>query len=109
MASETFKWPVRVYYEDTDSAGIVYHAMGLHESLFTPIFAVSRVSGWIARVMEYLDAEGVDYYAGWPVDVWILQEFLKAEGHKVRFEPLKTSAPQVDEAFTLFRIHLGEG
>jgi acyl-CoA thioester hydrolase len=26
LASETFKWPVRVYYEDTDSAGIVYHA-----------------------------------------------------------------------------------
>lgn len=26
MASKEFKWPVRVYYEDTDSAGIVYHA-----------------------------------------------------------------------------------
>lgn len=26
MASEEFNWPVRVYYEDTDSAGIVYHA-----------------------------------------------------------------------------------
>ena len=22
----TFEWPVRVYYEDTDAAGIVYHA-----------------------------------------------------------------------------------
>ena len=26
MGSEEFRWPVRVYYEDTDSAGIVYHA-----------------------------------------------------------------------------------
>lgn len=26
LGSELFNWPVRVYYEDTDSAGIVYHA-----------------------------------------------------------------------------------
>ena len=26
MGSEEFTWPVRVYYEDTDNAGIVYHA-----------------------------------------------------------------------------------
>ena len=25
MGNEEFSWPVRVYYEDTDSAGIVYH------------------------------------------------------------------------------------
>lgn len=24
--SATFRWPVRVYYEDTDAAGVVYHA-----------------------------------------------------------------------------------
>ena len=24
--SETFIWPVRVYYEDTDAGGVVYHA-----------------------------------------------------------------------------------
>jgi acyl-CoA thioester hydrolase len=24
--SETFSWPVRVYYEDTDSGGVVYYA-----------------------------------------------------------------------------------
>lgn len=28
--SATFDWPVRVYYEDTDAAGIVYHARYLH-------------------------------------------------------------------------------
>ncbi len=26
MRNERFVWPVRVYYEDTDAAGIVYHA-----------------------------------------------------------------------------------
>jgi len=26
MSSAPFVWPVRVYYEDTDAAGIVYHA-----------------------------------------------------------------------------------
>ena len=35
-------------------SGIVYQAMGLPPDIFTPIFAVARVSGWTARVMEYL-------------------------------------------------------
>ena len=26
MSDSTFRWPVRVYYEDTDAAGIVYYA-----------------------------------------------------------------------------------
>lgn len=26
MNSNTFQWPVRVYYEDTDAGGVVYHA-----------------------------------------------------------------------------------
>lgn len=30
----------------------VYHAMGIPTDIFTPIFAVSRVSGWIAHCME---------------------------------------------------------
>lgn len=30
MIEEGFTWPVRVYYEDTDAAGIVYHARYLH-------------------------------------------------------------------------------
>ncbi len=28
--SDVFKWPVRVYYEDTDAGGVVYHARYLH-------------------------------------------------------------------------------
>lgn len=26
MKADTFQWPVRVYYEDTDAGGVVYHA-----------------------------------------------------------------------------------
>jgi citrate synthase len=29
-----------------------YHALGIEIDLFTPIFAVSRVSGWTAHVLE---------------------------------------------------------
>jgi citrate synthase len=29
-----------------------YHALGIHVDLFTPIFAVSRIAGWTAHVLE---------------------------------------------------------
>lgn len=32
-----------------------YHTMGIDVDLFTPVFAVSRVSGWTAHVIEQLD------------------------------------------------------
>ncbi len=32
----------------------VYHCMGIPTDLFTPIFAVSRVAGWLAHVMEQM-------------------------------------------------------
>ena len=35
-------------------SGLVYSALGIPADLFTPIFAVARVSGWTARVLEYL-------------------------------------------------------
>lgn len=30
MLKNTFSLPVRVYYEDTDAGGVVYHARYLH-------------------------------------------------------------------------------
>ena len=30
----------------------VYHSLGIETDLFTPIFAMSRVSGWIAHILE---------------------------------------------------------
>jgi len=35
-------------------SGMVYGALGIPDEMFTPIFAVSRVSGWTARILEYL-------------------------------------------------------
>ncbi|KJS85913.1 MAG: citrate synthase [Peptococcaceae bacterium BICA1-8] len=35
-------------------SGIVYKALGIEPEYYTPIFAVSRVSGWTAHVVEYL-------------------------------------------------------
>ncbi len=35
-------------------AGRLYHAMGLETPLYTPMFAMSRVAGWAAHVMEQL-------------------------------------------------------
>ena len=30
----------------------MYHSLGIDHDLFTPIFAVSRVSGWLAHILE---------------------------------------------------------
>ena len=30
----------------------VYHSLGIPHDIFTPIFAVSRVSGWLAHILE---------------------------------------------------------
>ena len=36
-------------------AGRLYHAMKLEIPLYTPIFAMSRITGWAAHVIEQLD------------------------------------------------------
>lgn len=35
-------------------SGIVYTCLGIPKDMFTAVFAVARVSGWTARVLEYL-------------------------------------------------------
>ncbi|MCZ6613764.1 MAG: citrate synthase/methylcitrate synthase [Thaumarchaeota archaeon] len=36
-------------------SGLVFHMLGLRTDLFTPIFASSRIAGWAAHVLEYLE------------------------------------------------------
>ncbi|MFH1435129.1 MAG: citrate/2-methylcitrate synthase [Pseudomonadota bacterium] len=35
-------------------SGLIYSCMGIAPEMFTPVFAVSRMAGWTARVTEYL-------------------------------------------------------
>ena len=36
-------------------AGRLYHAMGLEIPIYTPMFAMARITGWSAHVIEQLD------------------------------------------------------
>jgi len=44
-------------YPNIDSySGIVFHILGIRTDLFTPIFVMSRIAGWTAHVIEYLQS-----------------------------------------------------
>jgi len=44
-------------FPNVDSySGIVFHMLGIETDLFTPIFAMSRIAGWTAHAIEYLEA-----------------------------------------------------
>ncbi len=53
-------------------SGIVYNLLGFPKQIYTPIFAVARVVGWTAHVLEYTQANRIfrprSIYNG-PVDV----------------------------------------
>ena len=44
----------RIYPNVDFYSGVVYTAMGLPPALFTPIFAIARVTGWLAHWLEQL-------------------------------------------------------
>ena len=35
----------------------VYYSLGIPTDLFTPIFAISRMSGWTAHILEQLERQ----------------------------------------------------
>jgi citrate synthase len=44
-------------FPNVDSySGIVFHMLDIQTDLFTPIFAMSRIAGWTAHAIEYLQA-----------------------------------------------------
>ncbi len=61
----------RVYPNVDFWAGVTYYLLGLPPELFTPIFAVARMAGWTAHVIEYWQTNKIirplDYYIG-PTD-----------------------------------------
>jgi citrate synthase len=44
----------RIYPNVDFYSGIVYHYLGIPDDLFTPIFAIARVPGWCAHIIEYV-------------------------------------------------------
>ncbi|WP_319577912.1 citrate/2-methylcitrate synthase [uncultured Desulfobacter sp.] len=36
-------------------SGLIYSCLGIDAELFTPLFAISRVAGWTARDLEYME------------------------------------------------------
>ena len=46
--------PKGVYPNVDFYSGVVYHALGIPTDLFTPIFAIARVAGWLAHWHEQL-------------------------------------------------------
>ncbi len=44
-------------FPNVDSySGVVFHTLEIPTDLFTPIFAMSRIAGWTAHAIEYLEA-----------------------------------------------------
>jgi len=58
----------RVYPNVDFYSGLVFHGLGIPTDLFTPVFALSRISGWTAHVIEYWDdnrlLRPLDWYVG---------------------------------------------
>ena len=46
--------PKGIYPNVDFYSGIVYQTLGIPRDLFTPIFAISRVAGWLAHWLEQL-------------------------------------------------------
>ncbi len=46
--------PKGIYPNVDFYSGIVYHALGIPTDLFTPIFAIARVAGWLSHWLEQL-------------------------------------------------------
>jgi citrate synthase len=43
-------------FPNVDSySGVVFHTLGIPTDLFTPVFAMSRIAGWTAHALEYVE------------------------------------------------------
>lgn len=66
-------------------SGLVYHRLGIPKDLFTPMFAIARVAGWLAHWKEQLDANRIFR----PTQIY-------AGSHEVPYIPIDQRQPEGD-------------
>ncbi len=70
-ALESQVWQHKGLHPNLDfPTGLAYHLMGFDTALFTPMFVMSRITGWTAHIREQLDANSLirplSHYIGVP-------------------------------------------
>jgi Citrate synthase len=72
-------WGAKGIFPNVDFySGLVYRKLGIPRDLFTPIFAISRVAGWLAHWREQLGANRIfrpsQIYTGSVPRKWVTLE-----------------------------------
>jgi acyl-CoA thioester hydrolase len=101
MARETYIWPVRVYYEDTDGGGVVYYANYLR-------FLERARTEWL-RSLGFEQGELAQRYRVLFVVRSVAVEYLRPslfdDSLQITVEPAKVGAGQIELAQRVLRDH----